>query len=100
MTLFWLPRKSGPPQSYDSRAQLRRQTCPLYAPAVGVTQTKEAIMKNAVQFLGNAIVHGDCLKVFPDLSANSVDFILTDPPYINRCKSRDGRTVPNDDNDA
>jgi site-specific DNA-methyltransferase (adenine-specific) len=29
----------------------------------------------------------------------SVNFILTDPPYITRYKSRDGRVVPNDDND-
>jgi site-specific DNA-methyltransferase (adenine-specific) len=34
------------------------------------------------------------------LPDGSVDFILTDPPYITRYKSRDGRTVPNDDNDA
>lgn len=48
----------------------------------------------------NTIVNGDCLNVLPQLAANSVDFVLTDPPYITRYKSRDGRTVPNDDNDA
>ena len=38
--------------------------------------------------------------VLPQLPAESVNFILTDPPYITRYKSRDGRTVPNDDNGA
>ena len=48
----------------------------------------------------NTIINGDCLTILPQLDAGSVDFILTDPPYITRYKSRDGRTVPNDDNDA
>ena len=48
----------------------------------------------------NTIIHGDCLRVLPDIAAESVNFILTDPPYITNYKSRDGRTVPNDDNDA
>jgi site-specific DNA-methyltransferase (adenine-specific) len=30
----------------------------------------------------------------------SVDFILTDPLYITRYRSRDGRSVPNDNNNA
>ena len=47
----------------------------------------------------NCILQGDCLSILPTLPAHSVDFILTDPPYITRYKSRDGRTVPNDDND-
>ena len=48
----------------------------------------------------NTILHGDCLHILPQLPAGSIDFVLTDPPYITRYKSRDGRTVPNDDNDA
>jgi len=47
----------------------------------------------------NTITHGDCLKLLPQLAAGSVQFILTDPPYITRYQSRDGRIVPNDDND-
>jgi site-specific DNA-methyltransferase (adenine-specific) len=57
-------------------------------------------MTNAVETLRNTIIQGDCLGVLPQLPANSADFILTDPPYITRYKSRDGRSVPNDDNDA
>jgi site-specific DNA-methyltransferase (adenine-specific) len=46
----------------------------------------------------NTIINGDCLKVLPTLPAGSVSFVLTDPPYISHYKSRDGRSVPNDDN--
>lgn len=46
----------------------------------------------------NIIVNADCTKFLPTLSRNSVDFILTDPPYGVRYQSRDGRIVPNDDN--
>jgi DNA modification methylase len=48
----------------------------------------------------NAILRGDCTKLLPQLRAGSVNFILTDPPYITRYKSRDGRRILNDDNDA
>jgi len=48
----------------------------------------------------NAILNGDCLDILPQIQAGSVDFALTDPPYCVRYRSRDGRTVPNDDNDA
>jgi DNA modification methylase len=47
----------------------------------------------------NTILNGDCLGLLPGLDSRSVNFILTDPPYITRYKSRDGRRVPNDDND-
>ncbi|NGZ96218.1 MAG: DNA methylase [Nitrospira sp. WS110] len=48
----------------------------------------------------NQIWEGDSLKLLPKLPDNSADFILTDPPYITRYRSRDGRSVPNDNNDA
>lgn len=47
----------------------------------------------------NTFIHGDCLKLLPRLSTGSVHFILTDPPYITNYRTRDGRTVLNDDND-
>ena len=31
---------------------------------------------------GITIHHGDCLEVLPTLSSESVDFALTDPPYL------------------
>jgi site-specific DNA-methyltransferase (adenine-specific) len=48
----------------------------------------------------NTILHADCLQALPQLPSQSINFILTDPPYFARYKSRDGRIVPNDDNDA
>ena len=47
----------------------------------------------------NTILHADCLQALPELPARSVNFVLTDPPYLAKYTSRDGRTVPNDDND-
>jgi len=46
------------------------------------------------------VIHGDCVEVMKSMEANSIDFILTDPPYLVRYKARDGRVVTNDDNDA
>ncbi len=48
----------------------------------------------------NSIIHGDCLSILPSIGAQSADFILTDPPYLVNYRSRDGRSVPNDNNDA
>ena len=30
----------------------------------------------------NAIVNSDCFRILPQLDAGSVDFVLTDPPYL------------------
>lgn len=48
----------------------------------------------------NTVIHGDCIGVIQTLKPQSVDFILTDPPYICRYRSRSGHTVINDDNNA
>lgn len=48
----------------------------------------------------NIILQGDCTSLLPQIPAGSVDFILTDPPYITAYNSRDNRTVLNDDNAA
>ncbi|MGA7155304.1 MAG: DNA methyltransferase [Acidobacteriaceae bacterium] len=46
----------------------------------------------------NQIVHGDCIEVMQQMPADSVDFILTDPPYLVNYRDRDGRTIQNDAN--
>jgi site-specific DNA-methyltransferase (adenine-specific) len=46
----------------------------------------------------NTIIHGDCLRILPQLSSESVNFILTDPPYMINYEPRDGRSITNDDN--
>ncbi|ABE61459.1 DNA methylase N-4/N-6 [Nitrobacter hamburgensis X14] len=48
--------------------------------------------------LRNSIQRGDCIEVMQAIPSRSVDFILTDPPYLVRYKCRDGRSIMNDDN--
>ena len=51
---------------------------------------------------GVAIYHGDCLRILPALPAESVDFVLTDPPYLVNYTGRwDGdRSTIVGDNDS
>ncbi len=44
----------------------------------------------------NAVIHGDCVQVMAGMPAESVDFVLTDPPYICGYRDRQGRTIAND----
>jgi len=44
----------------------------------------------------DTVVHGDCVEVMRRMPAASVDFILTDPPYLVNYRSRDDRTIKND----
>jgi len=46
----------------------------------------------------NRILCGDCLSILPTLPEESAQFVLTDPPYLARYQSSDGRRIPNDDN--
>lgn len=50
--------------------------------------------------LTQQVVQGDCKTVLQSLPDGSVDFVLTDPPYLARFKDRTGRTLANDDNPA
>jgi site-specific DNA-methyltransferase (adenine-specific) len=42
------------------------------------------------------VFNGDCVELLRQMSGCSVDFVLTDPPYLARYRSRDGRTIAND----
>jgi DNA modification methylase len=44
----------------------------------------------------NSILHGNCIDQMRSLSANSIDFILTDPPYLVNYRDRSGRSIQND----
>jgi adenine-specific DNA-methyltransferase len=48
----------------------------------------------------NTVLQGDCVTVMRQLRSCSVDFVLTDPPYLAHYCSRDGRKVANDDDAA
>jgi len=59
-------------------------------------QSKQLISE---QQRANTVLQGDCVNVMRQFRSGSVDFVLTDPPYLAHYRSRDGRTVAND-NDA
>ena len=46
--------------------------------------------------MNNSVIQGDCTAVLKTLPGGSVDFVLTDPPYLVRYTDRSGRTVRND----
>jgi site-specific DNA-methyltransferase (adenine-specific) len=54
-------------------------------------------MQSITEYI-NRVILGDCIEVMRTMPAASVDFILTDPPYIVRYASRDGRRIASDDN--
>ncbi len=47
----------------------------------------------------DTVALGDCVKLMRQMPAASVDFILTDPPYLINYRSRDGRAIKNDADD-
>ena len=46
----------------------------------------------------NQLIQGDCIEVMRRMPANSVDFVLTDPPYLVNYRDRTGRSIQNDAN--
>lgn len=46
----------------------------------------------------NRILHGDCVQLLKTLPTESIDLVLTDPPYFVRYRDRTGRTIANDAN--
>lgn len=46
----------------------------------------------------NTVLQGDCVQIMRGMQSGSVDFVITDPPYITRYCDRSGRSVANDDN--
>lgn len=46
----------------------------------------------------NRITHGDCFQLLPTLPKESVDLVVTDPPFLVKYKTLEGRRAyPNDD---
>lgn len=46
----------------------------------------------------STILHGDCIDIMGSMQEESVDFILTDPPYLVNFRDRTGRSLQNDTN--
>ena len=53
--------------------------------------------KNSTTF-ADRIIHGDCISVLRSFPSESIDLVVTDPPYIVDYMSRDGRTIFGDNN--
>lgn len=51
------------------------------------------------QIFRETIIQGDCVRVMANMSAQSVDLVVTDPPYLCRFMDRSGRRILNDDSD-
>jgi len=47
----------------------------------------------------NQVIHGDCVVILRSLPNESVNLVVTDPPYLVRYHPRDGRRCRNDDTD-
>jgi predicted methyltransferase len=41
----------------------------------------------------NTVLHGDCVEIMRGMQPASIDFVVTDPPYITRYCDRSGRCV-------
>ena len=48
----------------------------------------------------NRVTYGDCIEVMQSMPWASVDFILTDPPYLVNYRDRSGRSIASDDDDT
>jgi DNA modification methylase len=48
----------------------------------------------------NRILHGDCIELMRQLPSRSVDFVLTDPPYLVNYRDRSNRSILNDATDT
>ena len=55
-------------------------------------------MKSITPFL-DSVIHADCLDVLPSIPDESIDLVLTDPPYLVNYRPRDGRTCAGDNTD-
>lgn len=60
----------------------------------------ESTQELSLKPLLNTVTHGNCVKLMAQMPSASVDFVLTDPPYLVRYRDRQGRTLANDDNDS
>lgn len=49
--------------------------------------------------LTDQVFNEDCLTALPKLPAESIDLVLTDPPYLVNYRDRNGRTLAGDEDD-
>lgn len=56
--------------------------------------------KSYYRHSSGVLILGDCIDAMQCMPSRSIDFILTDPPYLVGYESRDGRRILNDEDDA
>jgi DNA modification methylase len=109
LKVAWSGRQvSAPPEGSPEKASRQSWEQPTLAPLwvcvlrdhSGTTKEIKAMQaQTSIQQLTNTITHGDCIQVMREMPAQSIDFILTDPPYLVNYRDRDGRTIQNDVDD-
>lgn len=52
-----------------------------------------------ISFFVNHVICADATKTLISIPSGSIDFVLTDPPYLVNYRPRDGRRCPNDNTD-
>src|SRR5437879_6231563 len=62
-------------------------------------QTKKGGRLKPIESFVNQVIHGDCIPIMRSMPAESIDLVVTDPPYLVNYLPRDGRRCTNDDND-
>ena len=55
-------------------------------------------MKSIDRFL-DSVIHADCLDVLPSFPDESIDLVITDPPYLVNYKPRDASKCTGDNTD-
>ncbi len=55
---------------------------------------------NALNSLLNRAIHGDCLSVMPTMPSESIDLVVTDPPFLVNYRPRNGQRVAGDRSNA
>lgn len=99
------PRGRFAPKSYDPLCCTGHVLSPNARPQWSCPNQRRQTWPASQNSLNRQTISAQCrpsgrLPFHPSaVAARSVDFILTDPPYIANYKSCDGRSVPNDDND-
>jgi DNA modification methylase len=51
---------------------------------------------NTIQGITDTVIHNDCVRALRLFPSQSVDLVVTDPPYLVRYKPRDGRKCVGD----
>jgi len=53
-----------------------------------------------IELLVNRLILGDCIDVLKTVPSSSIDFVLTDPPYLVNYRPRDERRIYGDNSNA